>query len=722
MDKKSENMKNIKLQISGMSCVNCSNSIESYLKSSEGVKSVTVDFMTGRAAAEYDESLIDEKRIFEMVSELGFGARQVTEDAPAEGQFEPENAFGRPRILTAIVFALPVFVLNMFFCHLKYSPLIMSVLTLPVLFYCGAPFHKKAFITVKNRLPLTMDALISASAFSSFLLSVFMYYAKGSHEVYFDSSASIIAIILCGKALEEKMKRKSKRNLGGIIEGMPEECTLEKDGNESAIKVSEIKAGDTLIIKPNQKVAVDSIILRGEGFVENSAITGESAPLYCREGDTLWAGSQNSDAIFKVRAVAEGRDSYINRIESMLNQALFKKARIQKTADAIASWFVPAIFALASLTLAGQYFLFSKSVEFSILAAISVIAIACPCALGLALPTAFYFGANTAAVNGILFTDPDSLHAINEINALVFDKTGTLTQNRLKVKNAEFHPAEGTASAEILRIIASVERFSDHPAAKALNEYAAGASADARLEVCEYQTHGGSGISAVCEGKKVLIGNKNLAGKGAESVFKSGAEGLVFYASIDGVPSAAFELEEIMSEGAAETVAQLKKEGIAVYLLTGDIERNAIPAAKACGIDPANVRFSMKPDEKADFIKQLKKNDPRARVAMVGDGVNDALSMACANIAIAMADATNIAKTAANIILTGSGLKNAVKAIRLGKKMRSVILQNFFWAFFYNVILIPSAMAARLNPMQAAFAMAASSVFVVLNSTRLKKL
>lgn len=714
-------MKKIKLQISGMSCVNCSNSIESYLKSSEGVKTVTVDFMTGRASAEFDESLTGEGRIIEMISELGFSARPVSEDFRPDESLEPENAFGRTRILTAIVFALPVFILNMFFCHLKYSPLIMSVLTLPVLFYCGAPFHKKAFITVKNRLPLTMDALISASAFSSFLLSVFMYYIKGSHEVYFDSSASIIAIILCGKALEEKMKRKSKRNLGGIIEGMPEECTLEKDGKESVIKVAEIQTGDTLVIKPNQKVAVDSVILAGEGFVENSAITGESSPLYCREGDTLWAGSQNSDAIFKVRATAQGRESYINRIENMLNQALFKKARIQKTADAIASRFVPAIFALALLTFAGQYFFFSKSVEFSVLAAISVIAIACPCALGLALPTAFYFGANTAAINGILFTDPDSLHAINEINALVFDKTGTLTQNRLKVKNAEF-ASGGLGGVEILRIIASVERFSDHPAARALNEYAARNSADARLEIAEYKTHGGSGISAVCEGRKVLIGNKSLAGKDAESFFKTGSEGLVFYASIGGSPAAVFELEEVVSEGAAETVAQLKKDGVAVYLLTGDVERNALAIAKTCGIEPANVRFSMKPDEKSDFIKRLKESDPRVRVAMVGDGVNDALSMASADIAIAMADATNIAKTAANIILTGAGLKNAVKAIRLGKKMRSVILQNFFWAFFYNVILIPSAMAGRLNPMQAAFAMAASSVFVVLNSTRLKKL
>jgi Cu+-exporting ATPase len=711
----------LKLSIKGMSCVNCSNSIEAYLKGAEGVKDISVDFSTGSARVVFDESVIAGGRIIELISKLGFEASP--EKDPVSGgkksaAAETGGMFTDPRVASAVVFALPVFVLNMFFCQWRYAPPLMSVLTLPVLFYSGAGFHRKAFATFKNRLPLTMDALISASSLSSFFLSVFLYYFKGSHELYFDSSASIIAVILIGKHIEERMRRRSFGSLGGIIEGMPDECTVEKDGKHLQISVSEVKAGDTLVIKPNGRVPVDSIVISGEGFVENSVITGESSPVYISPGGSLWAGAQNSDAIFFARATASGRDSYINKIENMLDQALLKKAGIQKTADAIAAYFIPVIFFLAAATFAVRFFALGQNIEFSLLTAISVIAIACPCALGLALPTAFYFGANTAALHGIIFTDPDSLHAINKINAIAFDKTGTLTQSRLFVKNAVYAALPDLDEKGVLRLVASAERYSDHPAARALVEYAKGSAVEPDAVVSDYKTRGGLGITALCAGRKVAAGSAKLVEPGS----LAGGGGVVFFASVDGAVAARFELGEVLNSGAAETVKRLKSNNIEVFLLTGDTEKNAMTAAAACGIDEANVRHSMKPDEKASFIERFKADDPGRRVAMVGDGVNDALSMASADIAIAMADATNIARTAANIILTGSGLESAVKAIELGRKMRRVIMQNFFWAFFYNAVLIPSAMAGKLDPMQAAFAMAASSIFVVLNSTRLKKI
>ena len=718
----------LKIKIKGMSCVNCSNSIETYLKSSKGVEGVEINFSGGTARVKIDKNLISDVKIIELINSLGFQAELIDSGSGLKQAFSSQNSvldetFDKARLVTAAVFAVPVFIINMFFCHLKYAPVVMSVLTLPVLFYSGAPFHKKAFITLKKRLPLTMDALVSASSFSSYFLSVFLYYFKGSHEVYFDSAASIIAIILAGRAVEEKMRGRSRQSLGGIIEGMPSECVIEKDGRQMEVSAFDIAAGDTLVIKPNQRVPVDCVIFSGEGFVEKSAITGESAPVFCTAGDRLWAGSRNYDAIFRAEALVKGRASYINQIENMLNQALMKKAKIQKTADFIASYFVPAVFGLALLTFAAQYLWLLKSFEISMMAAISVIAIACPCALGLALPAAFYFGANTAALNGIIFCDPDSLHAINKINAIVFDKTGTLTQNKLCVKKVRFYDPPPLSESESLKLIASLEKYSDHPIARAVVDYANSLSLKADCEVADYLTHGGSGISAVCCGKKIAAGNSALVKFPAGvTVEDNAAAGVVFYVSIDDKPAAVFQLDEVLTDGAAEFIEQLKRAGIEIYLLTGDGEKNALLTGAACGIDAAHIRHTMKPDEKASFIRRLKEKNPRMNIAMAGDGINDALAMASADIAIAMADATNIAKSAANIILTGGGLKNAVKAIELGRKMRRIIIQNFFWAFFYNVILIPSAMAGSLNPMQAAFAMAASSIFVVLNSARLKRI
>lgn len=709
-------------RVKGMSCVNCSNSIEAYLASAEGVKSVSVDFTTGRARVVAAGEGVSEARLAEMITELGFEAAPESaggaekgsgRDAEADGGF-----FDDPRLLAAALFAAPVFALNMFFCHWRYAPPLMSVLTLPVLLYSGYPIHKKAFVTIKNRLPLTMDALISAGSTASFLLSVFMYYAKGSHDVYFDSAATIIAVILIGKRVEERMRRRSRGSLGGIIEGMPDLCTVEREGRQTEIKVREVRAGDALIIKPNSRVPVDCVVTSGEGFVENSVITGESAPVFRGPGDGLWAGAQNSDAIFFAKASADGRDSYIDRIEAMLNQALMKKARIQKTADAVSARFVPAIFLLAAATFCVRFLWLGNGLEFSLVTAISVVAIACPCALGLALPTAFYFGANTAAVNGIIFADPDSLHDIEGINAAVFDKTGTLTSSKLFVKNAVYAARDERERRAVLRLAASAEKYSDHPAARALVEFAKASGVEPDASVSKYKTRGGLGVTAVCDGREVAAGSAKLVEPGE----LAGGDGIVFYASVDGFAAARFELGEALNPGAADTVKRLKSKGIEVFLLSGDAAKNAFAAAADCGIEAANVRHSVKPDEKAAFIKKLKEERPGLKVAMIGDGVNDALSMAVADIAIAMADSTNIARTAANIILTGRGLESAVKAIELGRKMRSVIRQNFFWAFFYNSVLIPSAVAGSLDPMQAAFAMAASSIFVVANSTRLKKI
>ncbi|MEZ7890125.1 MAG: cation-translocating P-type ATPase [Candidatus Wallbacteria bacterium] len=839
----------IELDITGMSCVNCSNSIESYLKSNDGVNSVVVNFATGYGRIEYDPSAVKPSEMLDMISELGFNAsiKNISGNSNAEnsdrsglnstadGQYgaasesneliqdkSSSNEISKSisdahiqnlsraklKMITAAVFALPVFILNMFFCELPYSGIIMALLSLPVLFYSGLDFHKKAFVTIYRRLPLTMDALVSASSLASFFLSLYLYFFRHSHDVYFDSAASIIAIILIGKFIEERIRTGARGNITGIIEGMPAKCVVKSGAGETEIGIKQVKIGDMIIVKPHQKIPVDGEVISGEGFIENSAITGESAPVFIKPGLKVWAGAQNYDAILEIKSLSEGLNSYINEIEKLLNQALSKKAAIQKTADKISAYFVPSVFTLAMITLFIHLYL-KNSLEHSIINAISVIAIACPCALGLALPVAFLFGANTGAKSGILFTDPDSLNKISSLKAIVFDKTGTLTENKLEIREIEFLniglPSEkynkiyannrsagltgstGTDAAEsdtakigvdinttenalknaveisessekitaakmsgesaacqkpydsvndacgaqkiniidnneLLRIICSVERYSVHPVAQALTDYCRSINIDNYYEVSNYKTHGGMGISALCRGFEVTIGNASLNNVSDElkKIVKSHG-GMSFYASINGRPALYAVLDEKLSSGVKDAIDNLKKKKIAVYLATGDFHESAFRIAGEVGIERENVRCEVKPDEKSALIDELKLKFG-GRVAMIGDGVNDALSLARADISIAMSNAASIAKTAASIILTSGGMKNVNTALALGAKMNGIIMQNFFWAFFYNVILIPLAMAGKLNPMLAAFAMMLSSLFVVLNSTRLKYL
>jgi len=681
-----------------------------------------VNFSTGAGRVSYDAAKIKPGEIISLIEELGFGAKITN---AGDGVAKPAGKFSPgPELMTAVIFAVPVFILNMFYCHIPWAPPAMAVLSLPVLFYSGRGFHKKTLLYLAKRLPLTMDALVSASSVSSFALSCFLYFAKGSSELYFDSATSIIAIILVGKAIEERIRTSARSSLSEIIETIPSFCAVRAGGSEKEVAIRDVLAGDTVIVKPNRKVPVDGVIISGEGYVESSAITGESIPVYVSSGDSLFAGAQNLDSIFEIKATASGNHSYINGIEEMLRDALSKKAEIQKTADIISSYFVPAVFALSVITFFGQRFIFNGGLENSLIAAISVIAIACPCALGLALPVAFLFGTNLGAGRGILFTDPDSLGKLKNVNSIVFDKTGTLTKNRLKIEKYEMLGELNIDERTLFQIIGSVQRYSDHPIAGAFVEFIKGRGINPGLEVRGYKTHGGKGVSATCRGHKLVIGTAELVG--AENGFVRHSETFEgkpsFYAAIDQTPAVYFELSEQLSEGAAEIVAQLAARGVKSYLLTGDLEGAAFEIAGRVGITRENVKASVKPHEKAEFIERLKMDNPAANVLMIGDGINDSLAMAKADIAIAMADATTIAKTAASIIMTRHGLKNVVIALELGKKMHRVIIQNFFWAFFYNMILIPFAMAGRLNPMQAAFAMILSSLFVVLNSTRLKKL
>lgn len=708
-----------------MSCVNCSNSIESYVGALDGILSASVNFTTAKGVVEFDASKISSDKIIEAIEELGFTAQieKQKKDVSFHAGFL-SDIIKRPQLLVAVIFALPVFTLNMFYCHLKYAAPAMAIGCLPVLLYSAAAFHKKTFICLKKRLPLTMDALISSSSISSYLLSLFLYLRTGSRELYFDSAASIIAIVLIGKAIEDKIRSSARNNISGIIEGLPDNVTLKKDGREIETPVREIKSGDIFIIKPNRRIAIDAVITSGSGLVESAAITGESIPRYLFCGDKIWAGGTNFDAALEARALSDGRQSYIDGIQKTLAASLDKKANIQKTADKISARFVPFVFLLSFITFIAHFAFYSSGAQQALISSISVIAIACPCALGLALPVAFLFGANTAAGMGILYTDPDALVKIGKIDTLVLDKTGTLTKNKLTVSAVHFLETDEIDKIEILQCLGALERYSEHPIAGAVIQYLKNAGIKYDHEISSYKTHDGRGLSAVCRGREIIAGNINLIGcvEKFNAIPKAKGANMSFYVSSGKRVAARIDIAEELSDGAAEMIARLRERNIDVYLLTGDSENGAMAAAALSGINEGNVMHSVKPYEKLDFIRKLKKDRPAAGIAMAGDGINDALAMAEADVAIAMAEAASIAKTAAAIILSGNDIKNIVNSLDLGRKIGGVIRQNFFWAFFYNVILIPYAMAGKLNPMQAAFAMMFSSLFVVLNSTRLKKI
>jgi P-type Cu2+ transporter len=712
--------------VTGMACAACAGSVESMLASLSGVQSAVVNYAGSNVYVVFDDALVFPQDLVKSAESIGYGLIIEQENLTEKLQGIEEGNFRKlkQRLIVAALFSLPVFVLSMVHAfHFTYMNWLLMLLSLPVLLYSGAEFYIHAWKQARNRL-VNMDTLVALSTGFAFAFSIvntvipsILLQAGLSPHVYYESAVVIITFILAGKFLEERSKSKASAVIRGLMGLQPKTLTVIRDGNEMELPLLMVTPGDKVTVRPGDRIPVDGLIQTGESYIDESSITGEPLPVLKSPGEAVYAGTLNQNGNLILTATKAGKNTLLAGIIALIQEAQSAKPPIQKLADRISSVFVPVVLALASLTfliwwLAGP----SPSLTFAFLTTISVLIIACPCALGLATPAALITGIGRGASSGILVRNAHNLETACKIDSVVFDKTGTLTCGTPSVvENTWF-----TEDEQSKVLLFSLEKKSAHPLAKAVSTYLGDLQP---LPLDTFSEIPGMGVRAEFNGKILMAGNRRFMDESGISISDEiSGENSVYY-STAGLLAAVFRIDDPVRESAAAAVASLRAEGIEVFMLTGDRTETAARIAAETGI----VRYTagVLPSEKNLFIRELRKQG--RRVAMVGDGINDSAAMAEADLGIAMSTGSDIAIDSAGIILMQGDLRSVVKAIRLSRHTVRIIRQNFFWAFFYNIIAIPVAAGVLypftgflLSPMIAGAAMAMSSVTVVLNSLRLK--
>jgi len=717
----------IKLNISGMTCVNCSNGIERVVKKLNGLESSSVSFASNEGEFFIDSEVLDKQTLINKIQKLGYG---VEEDLKALEKTK-EKAYNKLRnifvISAAITLVMFYFVFNPLE-DMKNNEYIMFALASIVQFYAGGRFYSLAYKAVSNK-NYDMNVLVALGTSAAYFYSVFVVlypelFPTHLRFIYFDGAAVIITFILLGRLLEERSKTKATNFLKKLMDLAPLNANLiNTDGSIQTVHASSLKVGDKVLIKAGEKVSTDAVITKGNADINASMITGESMPIYKTIGDEVIAGTLNTTGVIEVEVLKQANDTTLSKIISLLSTAQSKKLPISRFADKVANIFVPAVIVFSILTFIVWYFVVGDPLG-AILASISVLIISCPCALGLATPIAIVSSVGKGAREGILVKNPEILEIIKDIKYAVFDKTGTLTKGEISV-------AQVLHQGEYLDIVGSVERQSEHPISKAIVSYVQDKELSVDLEVEDVKIIAGKGITAICDNKEVVIGTKLLLDENNIIIdekyldfnkkYLAEGKGVVF-AAVEGTCSAAFSLDDSLKEGAQELIQSLKEKGIKPILLTGDNITTANFVANQLNIE--KIYAQVLPDEKYKVIKDLQKE---AKVMFVGDGVNDSPSIKQADIGITLNSGSDITKDAGDIILVNNDLKSVLKSINLSQESMKIIKQNLFWAFIYNAIGIPIAagilypvMGVMLTPVYAGIAMSFSSVTVVLNSLRLK--
>ena len=708
--------------IEGMTCASCAALIELTLQRDPRVKNAAVNFAAATCSV---DGQLDRDAVFALVDRLGYTPRPMDTLAQRRFLVEREKILreeARKRFLAAAALTAPLMALGMAMPHHYGLRLLQFVLATPVVFGAGLPFFEKAVKLARSG-GANMDTLIALGAGAAYLYSLpGLLPSRRGHFLYFEAAASIVTFVLLGRYLEERAKGKAGEAIRQLIELQPATATVLRDGVELVVDVEAIVPGEILLVRPGERVPSDGEVIAGSSAVDESMLTGESIPVSKTVGDRLIGGCMNQNGALTLRTTAVGQDTVLAHIVRMVDEAQSAKLPVQKLADRISSVFVPGVMGIAGLT-AGGWLLGGAPATAALAHAIAVVLIACPCALGLATPTAIMAGTGAAARRGIFIRHGTALEIGAKVTTVVFDKTGTITEGRPLV--SDWQNLSGLPDSELLGLLAAAENGSEHYLARALREFARQSAAVDGQNVENFVVEAGHGIEADVDGQRVVIGNAEwLSARGIQTTplgaacARAGAEGKTpVLAALDGKPAAFFAIADLPRADAAATIARLHKLGIKTLMATGDVEAAAQHIATLVGIDRVEARAT--PDRKLQLIRALQASGEV--VAMVGDGINDAPALAAADVSMAIGGSTDIAVEAADLTLVRGDLGKAAEALAISRRTMRIIRENLFWALGYNTIAIPVAAAGRLNPMIASAAMAASSVSVVVNSLRLLK-